>query len=103
MRKKLPKKIKVGNIVYKVSIKDKVIDDDGRECWGTTGYQECEISIMKRLPYQKKVETFLHEVTHAIFEQAKSDICNDESIVDPIGKTLEQVIRENKKMWGDIF
>lgn len=103
MSKKLPKKIKVGNIVYKVSLKDKVLDDDGEKCWGTTGYQECEIAIMKSLPYQRKVETFMHEVTHAVFEQTRSDICNDESIIDPVSKMLDQVLHDNPKLWGDIF
>lgn len=103
MKGKLPDKIKVRNIVYKVSLQDKVFDDDGNSAWGTTGYAECEMNILKSLPYQKQVETLFHEITHAILEQSRYDICNDESIVDPVGKTLEAAVRDNWKTWGEIF
>ena len=63
---KIPKKVRVGPLVYKVRYDPNLRTDKGEMLFGTTLFSEQEIVIFPHLSHEKKCETFLHELLHAI-------------------------------------
>ncbi|GAX06822.1 hypothetical protein IWT25_02169 [Secundilactobacillus pentosiphilus] len=95
---KLPKQVKVSGIIYSV-IEKKHPEDEGHTVWGFTDYEVSKIFIRKGLSEQKKRQTLMHELVHAMLHEAGEDEhCNDESIVNPLGNMLDQVLQDNPEL-----
>ncbi|MET8824195.1 MULTISPECIES: ImmA/IrrE family metallo-endopeptidase [Bacillati] len=91
---KIPSEIKVAGINYQVSIADHLPSEDAGYKWGECNYQDAEIRIWNELSDQKKDQTFVHELTHAIFHEAGIDD-QDEDQINRVGMVLYQVLRDN--------
>lgn len=89
-------KIKVGGINY--SVKEKDLSDFNNndsfrmgQCFET----KAEIEISERLPTERKNQTLVHELVHAIFFESGIELENEEEIVNRIGLILYQVLKDN--------
>ncbi|WP_407857658.1 hypothetical protein [Enterococcus hailinensis] len=90
---KLPKEIKVCGINYKIELVE-VIDIAGeRNYQGMCHFDLAKIEILESLSDQRKEQTFVHELTHAIFYEAGYDE-QDEDMINRVGIALHQVIKE---------
>ena len=96
---KIPSKIKVGGMTYKI---DQVSSYDmakGCDNWGKTDFSTLSIKVDKELPQERKEESFLHEVFHTImhstglFREVKE---KEEDFVLRISQAVYQVFKDNK-------
>lgn len=81
---KIPKSIKIGGIVYNVSIV--TMGDD----LGQTDFRTSEIRISKDLNDNQKLASFIHEVIHCVNTQLT------EEQVDYLALSINQIIIDNK-------
>ena len=90
------KKFRVGGIDYDVSVKD-LSHCDSPELIRLGNHNEADmkIEISDRLPRQKRNQTFVHEVLHAVVCESGAVIENEEDIVNQMGLVLYQVLRDN--------
>lgn len=90
---KLPKEIRVGGIKYNIDLV-KVIDVGGeRNFQGMCHFDLAKIEILNSLSDQRIEQTFIHELTHAIFYEAGYDE-QDEDMINRVGIVLHQVMKE---------
>lgn len=94
---KIPKKVKVGGITYKVKRVDLIHG-------GTTicGQCDCNRSAIELLNSSKKQQmeiTFLHELLHTIFYHC--DIEQDEHVVEALAQALYMIIKDNPGIFKD--
>lgn len=85
-------KINVCGVDYKI-IEQEIVDNDPLT-FGLTTYANSRISIKKRLSIDRKKQTLLHELVHAIAHEAGFDDQNEE-FVDRFSRVLYQVLKEN--------
>lgn len=104
--------IKVGGIKYGVVVTDKFdmnenekreylrqgIEPDSLTKWGEVEYQESEIRIWSGLSEQKKEQTIIHEMLHAIQHEAGIDEQNEDE-VNRVALILHQVLKDNDFSW----
>ncbi|MGX7099433.1 hypothetical protein ACWOBH_05370 [Globicatella sanguinis] len=84
-------KVKVGGIVYDI---ETVSDLHGRTgAWGEIQYKSALINLDDRMNKQIRDQTLIHEITHAMFNEAGME--QIERDVDMLGKVLYQVLLEN--------
>lgn len=89
-------KIKVGGIDYDVSVKD-LSHSDSPELIRMGNHYEADmkIEISDRLPKQKRDQTFIHEMLHAVVCESGAVIENEEDVVNQMSLVLYQVLRDN--------
>lgn len=89
-------KIRVGGIDYDVSVKD-LSHCDSQELIRLGNHNEVDmkIEISDRLPRQKRNQTFIHEMLHAVVCESGAVIENEEDVVNQMGLVLYQVLRDN--------
>ena len=90
---KLPKEIKVGGIKYKVELVDYIDVAGERNFQGMCHFDQAKIEILSSLSDQRKEQTLIHELTHAIFYEAGYDE-QDEDMINRVGIVLHQVMKE---------
>lgn len=94
----LPKTIKIGGITYEIIEKDlSAYDADGQYRMGNQYDSKALIEIREEMPDQKKEQTLIHEMTHAMFSEM--GIEDDEYLVNRIGLILYQVLKDNDFHW----
>ncbi|WOD61769.1 ImmA/IrrE family metallo-endopeptidase [Niallia taxi] len=91
----IPNKINVAGIDYSVHFVDFIEIDGNRNYQGSCSYQESEISVLNNLSKNRKEQVFVHELVHAIFNEAGFD-AQDEDMVNRLGIVLYQVLKDNK-------
>lgn len=89
------KTFKVGGIVYSVNEKEAVEIDGDFNYRGSCDKNMAIIEIKRDMNEQKKQQTLLHELLHAMFEESGLDIDNEEDIVCQIAPVLHQVLKDN--------
>jgi Zn-dependent peptidase ImmA (M78 family) len=62
---KIPKKVNICGITFTIKYKDRIISD-GNDCYGLVDDNKCEIYIMKGLTPAQELDTYVHEVLHAL-------------------------------------
>lgn len=87
---KLPEEIKVCGITYKIELVDVAGE---RNFQGMCHFDLAKIEILNSLGDQRKEQTFIHELTHAIFYEAGYDE-QDEDMINRVGIVLHQVMKE---------
>ena len=89
-------RVKIMGIDYAIEFQNVPVDD-GQLVWGYTDYSQAEIVLCSTLSEEKKLQTFFHELVHAMLhEVGNDDQCNDESLVNPLGNVLYQVLKDNE-------
>lgn len=98
--RRLPEIIKVGGIKYSITETDlSPYDADGSYRMGNHKEAEALIEIREEMPLQKKEQTLVHELMHAIFAEMGINIENEEDIVNRAGLMLYQVLKDNDFSW----
>lgn len=92
---KIPAGVKVGGIDYQIEVVDHLPHEDAGYKWGECDYQKAKIQLWKELSKQKRKQTFIHELTHAIFHEAGIDD-QDEDQINRVAIVLHQVLLDNK-------
>ena len=90
---KIPKTIKIGNLIYKVRSQTAEGNDD---YYGGSNEKYQWIELNFKLGEDKLLETFLHEIIHQILEQKKfTNETGDEKLVSTLASGLYQVLKDN--------
>ncbi|MDQ0221699.1 ImmA/IrrE family metallo-endopeptidase [Streptococcus moroccensis] len=92
------KTIKVCGLNYTVVIKEhfKAYDDE-RNLWGYCDYEQQIIYIRESLSEERKKQVLIHELTHAILQEAGYKE-QDEELVTRFSIILHQVLSENPSL-----
>ena len=89
--------IKIAGIDYTV---DEFETDVDRNLMGRLAYDTAQIYIRKDLPLDKKLETVLHEVMHAVYMNAglqQGD--EEEKVVTALSSGVYQFLKDNKDVY----
>lgn len=86
-------KIKVGGIYYDIEYKELLSESDTQLGW--CRYDKARIEINNTVNEQVQEQTLIHELTHAMFNEAGIDIENEEDVVNKMGLILHQVLQDN--------
>lgn len=92
---KIPKKVKVGGITYKV--KNVGIISCGTNCCGSCDLDNSVIELLKKHKKQAKEQTFLHELLHAMFYHCNLE--QDEHLIEVLAQALYMVIKDNPEVF----
>jgi Zn-dependent peptidase ImmA (M78 family) len=90
----IPQSVKVAGINYTVEETEYVEIHHDKNYSGSCDYVKAEIKILKDMDIQRKEETFIHELTHAIFHEAGYNE-HEEEMVNKVSKVLYQVLKDN--------
>ena len=102
---KIPTKIKIGEVEYKVSEKKFYFNDN---ISGNINYNLAQINIRKTLSSKEKEATFFHEIAHGILKELEfnhpkiSPFRSNEDFVQEMGLTLRKAFLDLlKKQEGE--
>lgn len=91
---KIPKKIKIGNLIYRIEDLSEADEDD---YFGRSYCFKQYIKLSKQLTQECKEETLFHELVHLILEQGGfKEESKDEKLTTTIGNGFYQVLKDNK-------
>jgi hypothetical protein len=90
---KIPEKVKVLSTWYKVEWADKLFDGEGDALYGKVSYADGVITLWKHMPPSFVVETFLHEVMHAVEHSTRENL--EEESIARMAATLAAVLVDN--------
>ena len=91
---KIPDKIKIGGIEYKIEFIDEIKDNiHTSEYIGRVLFREQKIKILNSYPIEKKFRVMLHEIIHVLDEDYKMEI-NEENLCR-LEAGLYQVLKDN--------
>lgn len=98
---KIPDNIKIGGVYYRVDKTGEPIIVNGIKHIGSFDYQNAVIKISNNIDEQVMKKVFLHEVMHAIINDANLEFSEslEERVADLIAVSLYQIFVDNK----DIF
>lgn len=92
----IPKKFELGGTMYTVEL---VRHTKPKGTMGTIYYESCRIEIAtnsgrtnRSFKQEEIVDTFWHEVTHAILRDMKHPQWDDEDFIDGFSKRLTQLV-----------
>ena len=88
---KIPKKVTLGGIPYKVSFKKRLADET---IVGEVDYTNQKIRILKGLAKETAEQTYIHELTHAMFMFLGWE--QDEQKIEQLSSVLYMVMKENE-------
>ena len=94
MKFKIPKKFKVGSVDYEVRFVEHCGNNDDFGFWRPQGIIEIATQAGGyEVSESKKMQTFFHELTHAILSQiGKEELNSDESFVNTFSPFLAEAI-----------
>lgn len=84
---KIPLTVKVGAVTYDVVEKPFIEIESNRNYQGACRYADTRIELLDDLSDERKVDTFFHELTHAIFYEAGFEE-QDEDMINRVGKVV---------------
>lgn len=92
----MTKKVKVGGVTYKITNEKNPLMD-GELCYGLCDRKELAITMNSDLNEQRYNQTLVHEIMHAVVDEAGLDLGEDEEdIVNRISLVWYQVLTENR-------
>lgn len=91
----LPTEVKVAGVTYTVKEQENLINIE--EAWGRIDFFNSNIRVDKSLSDDRKEQSFIHEVTHAIFLEAGYKE-QEEDMINRISIVLYQVLKDNPKL-----
>lgn len=89
------KKIKVGGIIYDVESKETVEINQNKNHYGSCDFKSAKIEIANTVNEQRQEQTLIHEVMHAVFDEAGISLENEEDIVNRLSLVWYQVLKDN--------
>ena len=100
VNKEFLKKLRIGSVDYTIKEKSCVLLNNEAK-YGTCDFSEQIIEIEKRASNQRKIQTLLHELLHAISYEYSLDLSEHQVELLSIG--LLQVFRDNPSLKRKIF
>lgn len=94
----IPNSVNVVGVEYTVEIVEGLCVEHGVA--GACHYDTSKIKIDSSLSESKKEQTFIHELTHAIFNEAGFEE-QKESMINRLGIVLYQVLKQNKLYFSE--
>jgi len=98
---KIPKKLKIGGFIYQVIESQEVVNEG--DAFGSFHSRQQKLFIDPNETQQKKEQTLLHEIFHAIFWQTgllerMKDIkeIKEEEIIQALAMGLYQTLKDNQ-------
>lgn len=93
----IPSKVKVGHMVYEVSVVSDPIIVDHRECSGMIDYMQGRIKLSDQNVQGDfaRFQTFWHEVFHAFVKDRELQLDDEERVVDELGKSMAAFFIDN--------
>lgn len=89
-------KVKVGGIDYDVSVKDlSSFDQPNSFMMGKHHEMNTSIEISDKLSKQKRDQTFIHELLHAVVCESGLELDDEETVVNQMGLVLYQILKDN--------
>ena len=89
--------VNIAGIMYSV---DPFETDVDRNLMGRLAYDTAQIYVRKDLPLDKKMETLLHEVIHAVYMNAGLQPGDDEEkVVTALSSGIYQFLKDNKDVY----
>lgn len=88
----LPNEVKVAGVTYTVEIQENLINVE--EAWGRIDFFNTHIRVDASLTEDRKKQSYIHELTHAIFLEAGFKE-QEEDMINRIGLVLHQVLKDN--------
>ncbi|ANE40221.1 hypothetical protein KC291_15020 [Listeria monocytogenes] len=88
----LPSSVKIGAINYR--IQEKEVVDNELTNWGLCVLHDNHIEVLASLSEERKEQTLIHEILHAIFCEAGFGE-QDEDLINRVGIVLYQVLKDN--------
>lgn len=88
----IPERVKVAGIDYE--IREEKLEEDYNYL-GQILYNRGIIKISKELSQDRKEQVFVHELTHAIYNEAGFEE-QDEDVINRVSMILYQVLKNNK-------
>jgi Zn-dependent peptidase ImmA (M78 family) len=95
----IPNKVKVAGVEYQVKEVPFVEIEHNRNYQGACRYSESTIEILNSLSKDRKEQVFVHELLHAIFNEAGYND-HEEDMVNRLGIILHQVLKDNRFDFG---
>ena len=97
---KLPLSVEVGPFRYKIVLLEcGITHEDGSDCQGLTDHDNQKIILDQSLDHEMLVETFFHEILHAVFSAVGLDFefgeKKEERYVRSISPILLDTLRRN--------
>jgi predicted metallopeptidase len=89
-----PKKFNVADVHYTIVEKEFVEIAGSRNYQGACDYHTTTIEVLQELPFNRKNEVIIHELLHAIFNEAGYNE-QDEEEITRVGRVLYQVLKNN--------
>ena len=93
--------VRIGPVTYRVERVLRLMGNngDGSSTWlnGRVRYEKALIELEQELPAEVETIAIVHEIVHAVLEQAGIDD-EPESIVVALGYGLVQVLRDNPEL-----
>lgn len=96
----LPTQLKVGGVTYTVEEQENLINTD--DAWGRVDYFDSHIRVDTSLSAERKEQTLIHELTHAIFLEAGYKE-QDEDMINRVSIVLHQVLKDNPQLLKQKF
>lgn len=88
-------RVKVGGVNYRVEEVPYLIAD--QELWGQILMRDAKIQVDSSLGDDRKSQTLIHELTHAIFLEAGYKD-QDEDMINRVSIVLHQVLQDNPSL-----
>lgn len=92
-------KVRIGGITYDVELNDLTTprDDEIGMQLGYCHFHKGLIEINSESTPQRQAQTLIHEITHAVFDEAGLE--QDEDAVNRLSLVLYQVLKDNDFSW----
>lgn len=93
---KIPDKIKIGGIEWKVELVKEALDDINESATyvGRAVFKENKILLLNSYPVEKQFRTLLHEIIHVLDDDLK--IGFEENAICRLEAGLYQVLKDNR-------
>ncbi|SMO92123.1 hypothetical protein SAMN06264849_11428 [Melghirimyces algeriensis] len=91
---RIPHKVKVGAITY--TVEDVARQFSRESLFGQIFYGDHRIELAEDISEQRRFQTFIHELVHAILFEMGMEDYNDEEFVRRLANMLTQVIVANE-------
>lgn len=91
---RLPDKVHIGPIEYKVTLAHEVKSEGGEDLFGKVSFRYTEITIVEKLALPMRWQCLFHEITHVFFEQIGMENA-PEGQVDALAYKLLEFLIDN--------
>lgn len=94
------KKIKIGNVDFKIVVEPKQFVDNNTALDGMIDYANSQIRVVGNMSLDYQNQVLCHEIIHGIINQFNVPISKEdnETITEALSKGLHQVLKDNKNI-----